>query len=184
MDDCLKKYIEDGSFDLCQLLNDDFFEGIRLTYSRGKYISSSKLLFSFIDTIAYVCYGDEGNVFTRWLNEYVDMSKIEAKSEELWECRNSMVHMSNLDSRKCLKGQVKRVIIYIGVSTSISAEAGIVFVNYTNLIHQVAAGIGKMASSFSASGFDVEGFFKRYDSILSDSRYVWQEISPIYKKDL
>lgn len=54
MEDYLVKYTTPEGFDVPRLINDDFFLAIKLLFNSGLYVSASKLLLSFIDSIAYV----------------------------------------------------------------------------------------------------------------------------------
>lgn len=69
MDDWITKYTRDGAFDLPQLIHDDYFLAIKLTFNAGLYVSATKLLVSCIDSIAYIEYGDERRFqpFVQWL---------------------------------------------------------------------------------------------------------------------
>ena len=62
-----------------------------------------KLIASFIDTMAFLEYGDVPGNFVRWLDTYAKIPSLGIKSAQLWELRNSLVHMSNLDSQKVLR---------------------------------------------------------------------------------
>ena len=67
--DYLIKYRTDDAIDLPRLINDDFFEPIRLLYQARHYVSATKLLLVFIDTAGYIEYGDgDRNPFIAWLN--------------------------------------------------------------------------------------------------------------------
>src|SRR5438270_13625772 len=103
--DYLNLYMTPAGLDIPRLLNDDFFEAIRLLFNSRKFVSSLKLLLSFLDTIAFLDSGESGGPhFQRWLDTYVDLSTVGATSQELWEHRNSLLHMTNLDSRRVLGG--------------------------------------------------------------------------------
>jgi hypothetical protein len=113
--DYFGKYFTSQGFDLPSLINDDFIVPIRLLFEKKYYISASKLLLIFIDSIGYVEFGEsEVNPFKKWLTRYTDLSGVDVTPEELWEHRNSLLHMSNLDSRNIIKGKVKRLICYVG----------------------------------------------------------------------
>jgi hypothetical protein len=64
---------------------------------------------SCVDTIAFVEYGDEARNFARWIDAYVDLGPHHISSDELWEFRNSPLHMTNLSSRKVLAGSISRL---------------------------------------------------------------------------
>ena len=110
--DYLKIYwTKDGRFDFPQLINDDYFEAIHLLWNNRKYVSCLKLVFSTIDTFGFVEYGpDGGNCFTKWLDEYCTLGAVGVTSGELWELRNSLIHMTNLDSRKVHAGRTERLL--------------------------------------------------------------------------
>lgn len=108
MDDWLAKYTKDNIFHYADLINDDFLLAYKLLYNNRHYASAAKLFMSCIDSIAHVEYGydkkpSERAVFSRWLDAYVDLKPVGVTADELWELRNGMLHMSNLDSNKVLK---------------------------------------------------------------------------------
>ena len=114
--DYFGKYFNAQGFDFPSLINDDFIAPIRLLYQNEHYVSAAKLLMSFIDSIGYVEYGESrSNPFTAWLETYAPLADVGVTPEELWEHRNSLLHMSNLDSRKVLAGKIKRLMLYVGV---------------------------------------------------------------------
>ena len=64
--------------------------------------------------MGFVEYGpDEVACFTRWLDEYCDLKSVGVTSGELWELRNSLIHMTNLDSRKARSGRTDRLALQI-----------------------------------------------------------------------
>ncbi len=70
MIDYLELYMKDQGFDLPNLINDDFFLSIKLLYNNRHYVSAAKLLFSCIDTVAYLEFGDISKIFQKWLDCY------------------------------------------------------------------------------------------------------------------
>lgn len=103
--DYIGTFFTDEGFDFTGLLNADFFEPIRILFRAEHYVSATKLLVVAIDSVAYVEFGDgERNPFVAWLYRYANLGPIGVTPEELWEQRNSLLHMSNLDSRKVKKG--------------------------------------------------------------------------------
>ncbi|UEM40613.1 hypothetical protein [Pectobacterium aquaticum] len=95
--DYLTKYYVNEKFNLTQLLFDDHFVPIHLLFNHGHYIASIKLLLSFIDTIAWIDIGEHHN-FIKWVNLYADLTTLGITAGELWELRNSLLHMSNLNN--------------------------------------------------------------------------------------
>ena len=112
--DYLRTYTSDAGFDFAQLINDDLMEPVKLLWNNRKYVSSLKLLLSMVDTLAFIEYGPTRDCFVRWLDEYCDLSKLEVNAEELWELRNSLLHMTNLESRKVQSRSVSRLMPAFG----------------------------------------------------------------------
>ena len=123
MQDYLSVYLTPDGFDMPRLLNDDFFLGIKLCWNHGRYVSTAKLLMSFLDTVAYLEYGDTPRNFQRWLDSYANLAAIGVTSEELWEFRNSLLHMTTLDFRKVTAGHVRRLTFYVAQSVPGSGSA-------------------------------------------------------------
>jgi hypothetical protein len=88
-------------------------EPMKLLFNQKHYISSFKLLVSLIDTIAYLEYGDVKRNFQQWLDTYSEISKVEITSDEVYQLRNSLLHMTNLNSRDVLKKKHRRLSIAI-----------------------------------------------------------------------
>jgi hypothetical protein len=178
MSDYLSLYRTDAGFDLPQLLNDDYFLAIKLLYNNGFFVSCAKLIVSFIDTIAFIEYGDISGNYQRWLNTYVDLEYVGVTSEELWEYRNSLVHMSTLESRKVITGKVKRLVpIVIGSGllpvnvADLPAEENSKFMDLFRLIEALSQGsCDKWARSLNEDRQKRQKFIERYDLIISDKR--------------
>jgi hypothetical protein len=177
MTDYLSTYMTDKGFDFSQLLNDDFFLAIKLLFNHGYFVSCAKLIASFIDTMAFVEYGDVPGNFVRWLDTYVDLKPVGVTSEELWEYRNSLLHMTNLESRKVLAGKVKKLVpVVINRSLPINVadlptEDNSKFFDLYKLIQALSLGAGeKWPQSFNAERDKFKTFIERYDLIISDKR--------------
>lgn len=170
MDDYLRAYLdrEGGGFDIPRLLNDDYFEAIKLLFNRKKFVSCSKLLVSFIDTIAFVEYGDAVCPFKKWLVTYADLNRLGVSGDELWEYRNSVLHMTNLASRNVLKGAVDAVLPYVG--PELPRRVGRKFLNLRTLISVVADGVQKWITTYNATPGKILEFIERYDLVISDAR--------------
>ncbi len=171
--DYLTHYMSEEGFDMSRLINDDYLLAIKLLYNNGHYVSALKLLMSFIDTLAFLEFDDTSRNFQRWLDQYVDLSDLEIVPDELWEMRNSLLHMTNSDSRKVRKGVVKRLMFYIGTLTkglpNESDEAK--YFELMALIRAVAYGVDKWANSYNIERSKFQSFVDRYDRIVSDFRY-------------
>lgn len=171
-------YMTDEGFDLSNLLNDDYVLAIKLLYNNGHYVSSLKLLMSFIDTVAYLEFGDTNKNFQKWLDQYTDLSSINISSDEVWEMRNSILHMTNSDSRKVLEGKVRRIMFYVGTlskglpDTTDQAK----YFELISLMKSVYYGVDEWLQSYNIDRSKFQTFIQRYDCILSDSRYQMVEI--------
>ncbi|HEY4382145.1 MAG TPA: hypothetical protein VGN01_17480 [Acidobacteriaceae bacterium] len=117
MVDYLDAYATEKGFDLPRLLNDDYFLAIKLLFNNRHFVSCAKLLMSFIDTIGFIDVGDAGVNFILWLDAYADLTPLGITSKELWEFRNGLVHMSNLNSRAVASGKTAPLILSVGRST-------------------------------------------------------------------
>lgn len=173
MDDYLERYMTEHGFDLPKLINDDFMSSIKLLYNNKHFVSSAKLLFSFIDTVAYLEFGDVQGNFQQWLDCYADLASVEVEASELWEMRNSLLHMTNSDSRKVLSSKVRRLTFYIGnYPDNIPTEdEQAKYFSLGKFIEVVIKALQSWFLSFNTEPKKFEGFISRYDRILSDTRY-------------
>ncbi|WER46601.1 hypothetical protein CupriaWKF_03175 [Cupriavidus sp. WKF15] len=167
------------------LINNDYFKAIRLLYNNQHFISCLKLLMSFLDTIAYVEFGDrpprETPVFVDWLRTFADPDPADATPEELWEFRNSLLHMSNLESRKVAAGKVAKLTPYVGAQGyPPSADPLTKYINISKLIEAVAAAIQRWIVSYNEHPEKMTTFVQRYDRVVSDDR---RAIIPMPSKD-
>jgi hypothetical protein len=176
--DWISQYLDQSGLHLDRLINDDFFDAIRLLYNKKLYVSSMKLLLICIDTIAYLEYGDVNGNFQKWIKTYSNISEIDVTANELWEFRNSILHMTNLDSRKIREGKEKRLQFYTS-----NLETNYVTCNdegkcfkFIDLLNCIATGIENWGQSFNLERQKFETFVSRYDRIISDKRktYIYQ----------
>ncbi|WP_419912080.1 hypothetical protein [Hoeflea sp.] len=169
MDDWLIKYTEGNTFRLDQLIDDDFFNAIRLLFNERHLVSGSKLLMSCIDTLAFVEHGDAPRNFTKWLSSYVDLSPLNITAVELWEFRNSVLHMTNLTSRKVKKGQTSALMPFIGTGSLIEHAQlpNMKPLDFGRLIILVADGIKKWGDSYNADPNKFLKFIGNYPATLS-----------------
>ena len=172
MQDWLVNYTEGSIFRFDTLINDDYFAAIKILFNARHIASASKLLMSCIDTLAFVEYGDKRGNFVLWLDAYVDLVSLGITSTEMWEFRNSIVHMTNLSSRAVLAGKVSTIMPYIGsdeLAKHARSKAMKPF-NLHGLILAISAGIGRWAETYNADRDKFTSFIERYDTIISDSR--------------
>jgi len=179
--DYLVRYVADGKFDLPRLLNDDFFVPIKLLFNNKHYVSSAKLLLIFIDTISFLERGtSDAATFRGWLDQYCDLAPLGVTSEELWEWRNGLLHMSNLDSRKVSASKVKRLISFVGPLPDgfpMESPDG-KLLNLHGLVKAVAGGLQKQIEAMNLDRATLVRFLERYDLVISDSRLLTVTYGP------
>tara|TARA_B100000508_G_scaffold121585_1_gene103308 strand:+ start:25 stop:441 length:417 start_codon:yes stop_codon:yes gene_type:complete len=130
-----------------------------------------KLLVSFIDTIAYLEFGDVSGSFVQWLKKYASIEKLGITEQQLWELRNSVLHMSNLDSRKVLSGKEKRISFCVARSGYIpDPDLDTQYFNFKDLIDEIAQALSRWIKTFQESPDKMLVFIERYDRVISDSR--------------
>lgn len=179
MSDYLQKYMTQDGFDLPALIHNDYFGAIKLTFNNKYYVSCVKLLMSFVDTIAYLEYGDKQSIFIKWVNEFCNLNDVGVSAEELWEHRNSVLHMTNLESRKVASGKVVRISFCVARDGYVTPEQNeIKFYNLKSLIDCVAAGLSRWFQSYNSKPEKFISFIERYDKIISDDRHAYSERQP------
>lgn len=171
MADYLEAYITPDGFDMPRLLNDDYFKAIKLLFNANHYVSCMKLLVSFIDTIAYLELGDVSGNFVQWLRKYASIEKLGITEQQLWELRNSILHMSNLDSKKVLSGKEKRISFCVARSGYIpNPDLDTQYFNFKDLIDEIAQALSRWIKTFQDNPDKMLVFIERYDRVISDSR--------------
>lgn len=184
MDDWLVKYTEGDKFHFTQLINDDFIIAYRLLFINGLYASAAKLLMSCIDSLAHVEYGYEKTraeqpVFRRWLDTYVDLPSVGVTSDELWEFRNGLLHMTNLSSSKVEKKLTRRISICIG---NLSAKEqtykdDTYYFELHSFYLAVCDGICSWLETYVKDYNKFEVFVERWDKTISDSRLAFHQLN-------
>ncbi len=167
------RYIDEKGFHFDRLINDDFFDAIRILYNAKHNVSAMKLLMIAIDTMSFLEFGDVPNNFKHWLEEYADLIKMAITPEELWEFRNSILHMTNLDSRKVVSSAVKRLMFYDAVKDYVQQNDEGKYFKFKDLLDCVAHAIAKWADTYNKQKEKFEVFLKRYDRIISDKRITY-----------
>jgi hypothetical protein len=171
--DYFGSYFNDEGFNFTGLIDDDFFKPVRLLFQSCHYVSALKLLFISIDSIGFIEYGDEvDNTFIKWLNTYSDIHSLGISSVELWEQRNSLIHMSNLNSRKVKSGHTRMLVGYVGdMPAELYPDSDkIGYYNIKGLIKAIAEACGKWCLTYCKEREKIHNFVKRYDLIASDAR--------------
>jgi hypothetical protein len=175
MVDYLKTYVADGRLDVPRLFNDDYFEAIKLLYNARHWVSAAKLLMSFLDTVAFVDMGDLSGNFALWLDKYANLGVLGITSKELWEYRNGLLHMTNLNSRAVARGVTAPLILYVGSMPQPmpSTPDGAKYFNLKELVDTVALAISKWIEDCNSNPSKWVDFVKRYDLTVSDSRVAY-----------
>lgn len=172
--DYLSSYIGEEGFDIVRLINDDFMVAIKLLWNSQKYVSTAKLLVSMLDSVAFVEFGDKknSNIFCDWLAKYADLSSLSIETRELWEFRNSILHMSNLSSRAVLKGKYPSLVMYVGIATDLVPQntKSHKYIDLHQLIQVTNAALVGWLTTYSEQPVKIEKFVERYDLVVSDSR--------------
>lgn len=163
-------YINEGRFNLEKLINDDFIEAVRILYNAKQYVSSMKLFLISIDTIAFLEYGDINKNFQLWLEKYADLKKLNITPDELWEFRNSILHMSNLNSRKVLKGTTKRLSFIVGEGQYPKETDVTKYFRFYDLLTVISEGVYNWGTSYNSDKDKFGDFTDRYNTIISDNR--------------
>lgn len=175
MPDYLFKYMTPNGFDMARLLDDDYMQAIKLLFNSGRYVSTTKLILSFIDTLAFIEYGDVKDNFQQWLNYYVDLNPLNVTASEIWELRNGLLHTSTLDSRKVREKKIKRLVPCVnyrhGQPHGMSSDQKPLEI--ITLVKALQLGLEKWIATLNHDPTKMEKFVERYDLVVSDSRVVW-----------
>jgi hypothetical protein len=167
------KFFTKKQFDFSGLINKDFFDPVRILFQNQYYISSAKLLLVAIDSMGFIEYGDsKKNPFISWLDEYSNLKEIGITSNELWEHRNSLLHMSNLDSRKIRSGHTRRLVAYVGYLPEdvVLSDARTGYYDFQKLIFIIAKSIENWGLTYNIDRNKIHSFVERYDLVASDAR--------------
>lgn len=170
--DYLVLYSIGTTFRFTELIHDDYFKAIRTLFNAKLYVSCAKLLMSCVDTLSFVEYGDVPGNFTNWLDAFVDLTPHSITSGELWEFRNSVLHMTNLESRRVISGKVSPIMPYVGGPRTMPAVTPNLPkpFNLYGLVNTIGEGISRWGESYNADRGKLLKFIERYDTTISDGR--------------
>jgi hypothetical protein len=173
MDDYLSEYYKNGVLDISTLLHNDHYIAIKLLFNNRNYLSAMKLLVSYIDTVGYLDNGEcKENTFTKWLNDYSNLDKLEITADELWEFRNSILHMTNLDSRKVVSGKIRRISFMVASKNKKTfSDHDVTYFNFINLIYVIKEAMMKWLQLYPSDKEKLATFVERYDRAVSDNRF-------------
>ena len=171
--DYLSAYLTPAGLDFDALLGNDFIDAIKLLYEHRHYVSAMKLLMSFIDSVAYLDLGDVAGNFVTWLAKYAVLTPVGVTPDELWELRNSLLHMTNPYSRKVLAGRVPPLSFHFDPASQnvrVDGITGTKMFSFESLYNAVIEAVGPWAKSHSGDLAKQLEFIQRYDTVLSEGR--------------
>ena len=172
--DYLVIYTTDSGIDIPRLINDDYLVAVKLLWNSRKYISALKLLFSMIDTLGFIEYGPVNGCFSKWLDEYCALEELSVTSEELWELRNSLLHMTNLDSRRTKKGTVRRLLPIFTANENeypLEPDDALGYFHARRFCTEtLPQGIGNWVQTYNVHREKFMDFVTRYDTVISEAR--------------
>lgn len=178
MRDWLTHYSSDAGIDIPALIHDDYFLAIKLTYNAHLYASSAKLILSCIDSLAFIEFGHTSEpAFLLWLKAYADLSPLGITTEELWELRNGLLHMTNLSSRKVAAQKVRRISFHVGGDGDLE-EDGIHYFRLMDLIEAFTRATERWLRTYNEDRSKFPIFVERYDETVSDSRILQRPTLP------
>ena len=174
MDDWLVKYTDENGINTSQLIHDDYFLAIKLSFNAGLYVSAMKLLVSCIDSLAYIEYGNDRKSvpFIKWLDAYAELAPLGITSAELWELRNGILHMTNIHSTKVRENKVRRISFRVGGPPDYLRDGadGVYYFDFHGLIRAFAEAQGRWIDTYNSDPDKFVKFVERYDETISDSR--------------
>lgn len=173
MIDWLRKYTTEKGFNFSQLIHDDYFLAIKLTFNARLYVSAMKLLASCIDSLAYIEYGDDRKCtpFVKWLDTYADLEPLGITATELWELRNGILHMSNINSSKVRSNKIRRISFRVGGPPDFPRQTlDTYYFDFWGLIQAFAQAQANWIESYRNDRSKFAKFVERYDETISDSR--------------
>ncbi|MCK5097151.1 MAG: hypothetical protein KAR45_03570, partial [Desulfobacteraceae bacterium] len=180
MKDYLEFYTTHDGFDMPKLIHDDYFNAIKLLFNAKHYVSCMKLIVSFIDTISFIEFGDVQGSFVKWLKLYSSIGKLGITENQLWEHRNSILHMSNLDSRKVLSGKERRISFCVATAGHVpNSDLDTMYFNLKDLIDEIAQSLKNWFTSYNEDPEKRVVFIERYDRVISDSRHAIKKMKKL-----
>jgi hypothetical protein len=167
--DHVQKYIQGNDFDIPGMINDDYISAMRVLWQSKHYHSTLKLLLCFIDTMAFVSTGRSNpGSFKQWLTKFVELEGVGVTAEELWEHRNSVLHLSTYESIKVQEGRVRKLVPYVG-KTQPEAASEHTYYDLHKLLMAVFHGVGAYVNAMNSSHEMRNQFCDNYEKTVSDA---------------
>jgi hypothetical protein len=136
-------------------------------------VSAAKLLVSFVDTVAYLEFGDVQGNYEKWLSAYAPLVSVGITASELWEFRNSLLHMTNPLSRKVLAGSVVSLNFCINAKLKkvrFDQAANTKLFSFEILYETIIQALDSWTKTYSGNLAKQLELIERYDTILSEAR--------------
>ena len=178
----LSSYLDDEGLHLDKLIDDDFLQAAKLLWQNGRYISALKLILSFVDTMTFLENGTtNGVLYQSWLDRYVDLKSLGITSEEVWEHRNSLLHMTTYTSRRVSNEQVARISPYIIVGEItinqtlqqiIDGDSYAKQYELGAFISAIMYGLENYVQRLNTNPEMFKSFLENYDEVSSDVRHL------------
>ena len=133
----------------------------------------------FCQLIAYIEFG-AGSPFKEWLKAYADLDTLGITTDELWELRNSLLHMTNLNSRQVKQNKIRRISFFVASDEKsfLHEVEKIYYFNFYGLIKVYADALGRWIESYNEDRDKFSKFVERYDQTISDSRISYIKKAP------
>lgn len=110
------------------------FVGIDLCLAQNLQFPTLTLIYSVIDSLAWITYGDKKNSFTSWVDEYMYKGKkLAATSLDLYSARCAILHRLTPDSRLTNEKKASIIAYAWGNDDSELLNQSIIYSNYQNL---------------------------------------------------
>ena len=169
--DYLVNYLTPSGFDFHRLLNDEFFVPVKILWNHKRYVSALKLLFSAVDSISFIEFGRMGKPFLKWIGTYCDLDPLQVTSTEVWELRNSLIHMTNLESHRVRKGHIKKLVPIVSTDNLFIPQEmnGYKAFNIGGFMQIVIPkGLEKWLSTYNQDRDKFATFVERFDAVASE----------------
>ena len=109
------------------------------------------------------------------MDDYCDLGLLGVTSDELWELRNSLIHMTNLDSRKVHAGKTHRLLprfVHPDRDEPLFVDGMKVFHVVRFVTAVLPRGIERWLESYNRERGKFAEFIERYDTVVSEARLV------------
>ncbi|WP_373003854.1 hypothetical protein [Sulfurimonas sp.] len=110
------------------------FDGIDLCLAQNLQFPTLTLIYSAIDSLAWIAYGDKKNSFTSWVDEYMyKEKKLVVTSLDLYSARCSIIHRLTPDSRLINEKKASTIAYAWGNADIELLEQSIIYSDYKDL---------------------------------------------------